>query len=157
MAGIYELLVEHGLEKVKDGKKVKVKAVRHAGKSRDFGMLERQRWIEVYQAYQNGYIFECPYVVSFVGTEGCLARLHGVYLVTLPALVGKDLPPVPAKFPIPNYVKPSDVYYKLLADGRFEELVGTVIDWGKATKAWHQWLDRKHDKRVVTLPRGPYS
>ncbi|MDD5719970.1 MAG: hypothetical protein PHQ53_09835 [Candidatus Krumholzibacteria bacterium] len=58
-----------------------IKLVRHKDKRVDVEALRRGGHIETYQRIQGSPIFNCDYVVSFMGMDGTQARLLGVYRV----------------------------------------------------------------------------
>jgi hypothetical protein len=143
---IVELLHLRGLNPA-----AKVKLVRHQDKRYDVSEIYRTGHLETYQSYQAKPIFECDYIVAFIGLEGSLARFVGVYQV-LGRRASRDVP-VPPEFPYPDFAKEDDVYYELRAVPGFEDLKDRiVIEWGKAALAWHQWLSEK--EVVEVLPKG---
>lgn len=83
------------------------------------------------------------YIVSFIGEEGTTARLVGVYEV-----LGYDEERA-------QRVATGKCYYKMKKiTGYIDEFnERVIIDWGKATISWHQWL-RNHDKVVVAIERN---
>jgi hypothetical protein len=134
---IVELLHLRGLNPA-----AKVKLVRHKDKRYDVRKLYRTGHLETYQSYQAKPIFECDYIVAFIGLEGSLARFVGVYHV-LDRRPARDVP-VPPEFPYPDFAREDDVYYELQTVPGFEDLKDRiVIDWGKGARAWHQWLSGK--------------
>ena len=148
MIGLTELLYARGLDK-----NATVKLIRHQDKRNDVQKFERGM-VEIYQSYQSKPVFNCDFIVSFVGLENSCALLLGVYRVgdRSPAVEH----PVPATFPISNFVQPDDFFYDLQADAGFEDLQGrVVIDWGLASLAWHQWL-KDNDKKVVEVRPAGY-
>lgn len=146
MLGILELLAPRGLDV-----KARVKLVRHQDKRYDVTELVRQGLLELYQSYQSKPVFECDYIVSFIGVENSRARFHGVYRVG-GRLAAAERPLAP-DFEYPGFVSPGGYFYDLVAVGGFEDLKGRlVIDWGKSALAWHQWLMNK--EVVEILPSG---
>ena len=143
---IVELLALRGLDT-----SAKIKLVRHQDKRYDVKELYRNGHLDTYQSYQGGPIFECDYVVSFIGLENRRARLVGVYEVRgrKPAREA----PVPSGFPHPEMVGDGDVFYGLGPVRGFDDLKDRlVIDWGRSALAWHQWLRPK--EVVEILPKG---
>jgi len=146
MISIVELLKLKGLDCSK-----KIKLVRHKDKRYDVDELYSLGQIETYQSYQSTPIFKCDYIVSFIGFNGSLARMVGVYQVKgCQAAVENPLPP---GFLYQDMFDPEHVYYILEEVAGFEDLKDrVVIEWGKGTLAWHQ---RLKDKEVVEiLPLG---
>jgi hypothetical protein len=146
MISIVELLRLRGLDCSK-----KIKLVRHKDKRYDVAQLYSLGQIEIYQSYQAKDIFKCDYIVSFIGFEGSLARMVGVYKVNgrRPA---REMP-LPAEFIYQYMPQDDDIYYDLEEVSGFEDLKDrVVIEWGKGALAWHQNLT---DKEVVEiLPSG---
>ena len=150
MLGLMELLYSRGLDK-----NASVKLVRHQDKRNDIQNLERGV-VEVYQSYQSKPVFNCAFIVSFVGLENSRAKFLGVYRVGERRPVAEH--PVPSNFPILNFVQADDYFYDLQAVEGFEDLQGrVVINWGTSPLAWHQWLDEKDKEVVEVLPAGYVS
>ena len=124
------------------------------------------KFIETYQSYQKKG-FECGnYVISFIGTEGVEAKFIGVYQV-------KNRKPA-TEVPVPpdflkesglkleqNFLTVDCVFFELERVNNFDDLKDrVVIDWGKATLSWHQWLSKNgsitNDKKVVEILREGY-
>lgn len=149
MLNIVELLELRGLDTGKD-----VKLVRHQDKDCDVNELYQRGQINIYQSYQSKTVFdECDYIVSFIGFEGTKARLLGVYKVNgrIPAV---EFPP-PMDFLYPDmFGSLNDYnYYELEEAPGFNDLNDrVVIDWGKSTRSWHQWLCEK--EVIEILPKG---
>jgi hypothetical protein len=115
------------------------------------GNLYRTGHLKTYQSYQAKPIFECEYIVVFLGLEGTLARFVGVYKV-LDRKTARDVP-VPPDFPYPNFATGEDIYYELTAMPGYEDFEDRIIiDWGKGTRSWHQRLSEKEVFEV--LPKG---
>jgi hypothetical protein len=128
------------------------KLVRHESSDYDMQELPRSGWVEAYQGAQRRRVFDgIEYLVSFVGAGGTLARLVGVYRVLgrQPAETAKAL----ADCPYADWRARGRHFYTLEQQPGFESLEGRVIiDWGKATRSWHQKL---RDKPVVEVrPKG---
>jgi hypothetical protein len=128
-----------------------IKLVRHTDEKWDLERLLRDGWFNDYQARQSADRFQCKYIVSFIGERGSLSRFIGVYEVRGTWNDAADTP-YPPGFPHPEMGR--GVYrYDLATLREFEGLHDRlVIDWGAATRSWHQWLTVKE---VVELrPRG---
>lgn len=98
-------------------------------------------------------MFNCDVIVSFIGVARSTSRLFGVYEVgdTRPALDVKT-PEYPYR---ENHNELTDIYYNLTKLIGFEDLEQRVIvDWGKSTRSWHQWLHRNDKEVVQILPAG---
>jgi hypothetical protein len=144
--GIYELLGPRGLDL-----NAKVKLVRHQDKRFDLQLFEREGVIELYQSYQGKPIFNCDYIVSFIGLDNSRARLFGVYRVRGSCPASEK--PLPAGCKYPEVYSAGGLFFDLERLPGFEDLIGRlVIDWGRSALAWHQWLS---DKAVIEiLPTG---
>lgn len=129
----------------------KIKLVRHQDKRYDISKLIRDGLFELYQSYQSRPVFDCDYIVSFLGIEGSKARMIGVYQVKdrKPA----SAYPLPSDFSHPEFATDNRYYYILEEVKGFEDLNGrVVIDWGGSPLAWHQWLTEK--EVIEILPAG---
>jgi len=154
---LWSLLTQRGLSSTD-----RVKVMRHADPRYDIDELAREGWLEVYQSYQAKRIFECDYVVFFIGTKNFRARFFGVYRVILPP-VAANTRPLPPNCPYDFSDRgPNDWFYELEAVPGFEDLRSVVIDWGLGVKARNQWLNKPDDKKkplrdktvVAGLPTG---
>ncbi|HYE17689.1 MAG TPA: GIY-YIG nuclease family protein [Tepidisphaeraceae bacterium] len=146
MLGLLELLRARGLDTSK-----RVKLIRHQDQRFDPAKLERDGLFDVYQSYQAKPVFECDLIVSFIGMENSRARLQGVYRV------GQRSPatdrPLPQAYVEMGLWNPDGHFYELDRLTGFEDVEGrVVIDWGKGTLAWHQWLSEK--EVIEVLPTG---
>ncbi len=139
MPGLWKLLLSHGLPP-----SARVKVLRHADSRLDLSELEKDpERFEEYQKYQVNAIFECDYVVSFIGLKESRARFYGVYRVG-PRVWATERPS--------EFAGLGNCYYALERMTDFDDLRGQlVIEWDGPAKAWHRWLDEKRDKRVVEV------
>ena len=146
MLTITELLALRGLDT-----KAKVKLVRHQDKRYNIEELCRKGLLEVYQSYQSRPIFDCDFVVSFIGLERSKARLYGVYRVKGKKPASEK--PVAESLGASYLVGPNDTYYELEELPGFDDLKGrVVIRWSGSPLSWNQWLT---DMEVVEiLPVG---
>jgi len=129
----------------------KTKMVRHQNKRYDFNELCRRDMLEVYQSYQSRTVFECEYVVSFIGQSNTKALFYGVYSVN-GRKKAKEAP-LPPNFPYPDFISDDDYYYELEELPGFEDFKRRVIiEWGKSTRSWHQNLRQK--EIIEILPMG---
>jgi hypothetical protein len=127
-----------------------IKLVRHKDKRVDVEALLRGGHIEAYQRIQGSPIFNCDYVVSFMGMDGRQARLLGVYRVGEHRQVQ---PADIADLPCRHLVGKTDLIYDLEEMPGFEDFKDRlVIDWGGNAISWHQWLTAK--PVVEILPEG---
>ena len=144
---IVELLKLRGLDTEKS-----TKMIRHTDHG-DYLISEMTRaQLEFYQQCQSEQVFSyCDYIVSFLGVERTKAKFIGVYKVKdEERLKRKHLP---ENYPYPQIVKGTRYFYKLKKVAGFEDLENRVIiEWGKATQAWAQWLTKK--EVVEILPGG---
>lgn len=147
---ISKLLNEAGLDTTK-----RIKLLRHKdnrkglmiegkpvdGNPYEWYIKDRQKFI-AYQSEQSEALFkDVDYIVSFIGEEGTTARMVGVYRI-----LGLDQERI-------DKVNNGHFYYKMAEVPGFEELnERVIIDWGKSTITWHQWL-HKNDKEVVAIER----
>ena len=100
-----------------------------------------------YQSEQTEDVFkDIDYIVSFIAEEGTTARMIGVFKVDGYDLARKAKNKLQNKF-----------YYKLTDVEDFKEKKLSeriIIDWGKGTRSWWQWL--KHgddDKDVIAIEK----
>ena len=140
MLSVVELLKLRGLDC-----DARVKLARHQDARYDLYELMVSGHLETYQSYQSKPVFNCDYIVAFFGMARNKARLIGVYEVGERCLA-QDYPP-PLDFPLA--IEPFEFHYELEELHGFDDLKErVVIDWGKSTRAWHQWLT---DKEVIEL------
>lgn len=144
---INELLLNRGLTSSD-----RVKFVRHKD-SRDTKIIEGKEYEKSlyelyrhkstrnlfmrYQSEQSKDVFKgVDYIVSFIGEEGRLSRFIGVYKIFTSQSIGTER----GKF-----------IYQMEEVNGFEKLKERVIiDWGEATIAWHQWMER-NEKEIVSI------
>ncbi len=150
MLGIIELLELRGLDT-----KAKIKLVRHQDPRYDVNELYSNGQFEIYQSYQTKPRFhKCIYVVSFIGLDRTRAKFIGVYRVngSRPA----NEVPSPPNFIYPQYAEDyseGTFHYDLEIVPGFEDFENRVIiEWGKSTRSWHQWLREK--EVIEILPVG---
>lgn len=135
---IIELLKARGLDV-----SAKVKMLRHQDNRYDIARIYREGFIEFYQSNQAADILKCAYIVSFLGLEGNTAQFIGVWRVK--GRLATENVVVPDGYPYPeHYQNPGEYYYALEEVPGFEDIKERVImDWGKSTRSWHQWLTKK--------------
>lgn len=116
-----------------------VKLIRHKDSRveyRDIVMSEDRDLLLEYQKEQSKNIFEkCDYICSFIGLDGTKSLFIGVFKVN-------------------GFKRKKDgkYLYDLVNVDEFDELKDRlIIDWGKSTLSWHQWMDDKKDKEVLEI------
>ncbi len=146
-----ELLAMRGLDITKS-----VKMARHQDKRYDVHELMTTGHLETYQAVQGKPIFDCKYVVSFIGQPRSRARLVGVYKVNDRTTVREANIPEEYPYRADLMRNPEAYYYHLAKEPGFEDLEErVVIDWGGSTISWHQWI--KNDKEVFEIVPAGFS
>ena len=115
------------------------------GNPYDWYLNDRKKFI-AYQSEQHKDIFkDVDYVVSFIGEDGTLARMVGVYQI-----LGRDTERE-------NLTGVDKFCYKMVELDGFDELNERVIvDWGDSARTFHQWLD-KNDKVIVAVERKGFD
>ena len=115
------------------------------GNPYDWYLNDRETFI-AYQSEQHKDIFkDVDYVVSFIGEDGTLARMVGVYQI-----LGRDTERE-------NLTGVDKFCYKMVELDGFDELNERVIvDWGDSARTFHQWLD-KNDKAIVAVERKGFD
>jgi len=137
--------------------RTKVKLVRHQDSRYDVPLLYRKGFLDFYQSVQSKDVFgNCEYIMSFVGDEGTKATYIGTYKKHSAKML--DLSRIPAGYP---YVSEEDFnenlyYYEFEKTDLLSDLVDRlVIEWGKSTRSWYQWLSEEKDKVIVEIfPEG---
>ena len=145
MIGLLELLVPRGLDT-----SARIKLVRHEDARVSMDELRSEQQFDWYQSFQGRPIFNCAYIVSFIGQPHRRAQLYGVFRVLDHHVsTGK----VPQGLKYPNWARCGQIQYDLERLDGFADLEDRVIiDWGASTRSWHQWL---RDKEVAEiLPSG---
>jgi len=143
---IVELLKLRGLDT-----SANIKLVRHQDKRYNLQELYSKNKLDIYQSYQGKDVFNCDYVVSFLGTEGTRAVFIGVYQV-LGKKDAKEVEP-PENLLDPVFYQDSKFFYELKPLEGFEDYKDRlIIDWGSATLSWHQYLSEK--EVIEILPKG---
>jgi hypothetical protein len=145
MLDLQEFLFARGLPR-----DAKTKLVRHQDARWDVPKLISLGQFEVYQQYQSKPVFDCAFIVSFVGQSYSHSRLIGVYAVK-GREKGDDFK-LPDDYLYPDM--PVGPYrYDLERAAGYEDLERRVIiNWGDSTRSWHQWLKPK--EIVEVLPHG---
>lgn len=148
MIGLLDLLSLRGLKLGTDDK-----LVRHQQAAYPARELLLNGWLHVYQGYQSRPVFHrAKRVIAFAGGTGTTATLFGVFEVkgVKAALDG----PLPADCPYaPKWQAECRYFYDLAELAEYRDLNGRlVIDWGRATRSWHQRPSNKMVREL--LPEG---
>ena len=146
MIDLSELLFARGLPK---GERL-TKLVRHQSSKWDLQNLASHDQLDTYQSNQGRPVFNCKYLVSFLGEKHSLARLYGVYEVKR---VSRDTTrPWPSGYLYPH-AAPGPLWYDLDKMPAFADLERrVVIKWGASTRSWVQWFSPR--EVVEILPQG---
>lgn len=130
----------------------RTKMMRHQSKKYDTEEIFECGYIGAYQSVQSKDLLNCDYLVSFIArgqTKACFAGVWKVKgQVPFEGLGTSD------DFPYPGFfTEPGDIFYDTERIDGFDDFIGRlIIDWGKGTRSWHQWLK---DKPVLEiLPKG---
>lgn len=127
------------------------KIVRHQDKRFDVAELIRYNQFEYYQSFQGREVFKCKQILSFIGTEGTKAKFYGFYQVKGKKRGQKSI--LPKDFIYPEMETNDCWYYNLERTPFMNEFENRlVIDWGRNTRNWVQWLAPK--EIVEILPKG---
>lgn len=132
---------------------IKAKLVRHQNKQYDVKKLYKNGYLEFYQSIQSKDVFgNCDYIFSFLGDESTKATFVGVYRRKTTNKF--DISLVPAGYPLD--VEHDLYFYDFEKVSLLDDLTDRlIIDWGKSTKSWHQWVCQDKDKEVIEiLPAG---
>lgn len=135
----------------------KVKLVRHQDPRYDIPMLYRKGFLGFYQSVQSKNVFgNCEYIMSFIGDEGTKATYIGTYKKRLSKML--DISKVPEDYPykLEEDFNENLFYYEFEKIDLLSDLIDRlVIEWGKSTRSWYQWLSEDKDKSIVEiLPEG---
>jgi len=133
----------------------RIKLVRHQDPRYDIPMLFREGFLDFYQSSQGKAVFDnCDYILSFIGIEATKALFVGMYRVN--GRLPDDEVVEPTGYPYPEAEPGGGMYYDLQREPFLEDLKGRlVIEWGKSTRSWCQWLREDLVKPVVEIyPAG---
>lgn len=145
-----ELLIMRGFDITK-----RIKIIRHKDPVYNIERLYSEGMLETFQSIQSKDIFGgCDYIISFVAKESTTCVFVGVYEV-----IGKESVlnyEAPREFLYPELFEKDDFYYNLKPCKILDDLKDrVVIDWGKATISWHQWLSEKEVIEILAI--GQYK
>ena len=146
MIDLCELLFARGLPQ---GDRL-TKLVRHQSSEWDIQSLASHDQLDIYQSNQGRPVFNCRYLISFLGEKHSHARLFGVYEVKG---VSRDTTrPWPSDYIYPH-ASTGPLWYDLERLPAFTDLEKrVVINWGPSTRSWVQWLSPR--EVVEILPQG---
>ena len=130
----------------------KTKIMRHQDKRFDLEMLFRKNRIDAYQSIQSQDVLNCEYAIAFIGRDGTKGCFAGIWKVV--KRLDAPAPQYTKDFPYPHiFDEHGDIHYLFERVPGFDDLIGRlVIEWGAATRAWHQWLSGK--EVIEILPEG---
>lgn len=132
----------------------RIKLIRHSLKHARCKVCYESGWLEEYQKIQNENFFNnCDYILSFIGESGTSAKFLGCYKVAGGMHVRRCT--IPNGFPVPEmFQEESSFYYEMESVELLEDLKNRlIIDWGRATVAWHQWATK--DKAILAIQQNP--
>ncbi len=127
----------------------RVKLIRHAKSDKEFFKCYEANMIQEYtQCQRKDFSREYDYWIVFVSDKGTTALLEGCYKVLGEQDRNPDL--LPAGFPLPEWFNGEGSYFTLehvdlLSD--YEHRL--IIDWGKATRSWHQRAI--YEKEIIAI------
>jgi hypothetical protein len=124
------------------------KLIRHQGGLHGIEDLRRQGLLERYQQYQSKPVFQgCEQIIALCGQEGTRSSFYGVYRNL--GYRARDAFPMAESMLEQAWQARDDYFYQLERDSRFDHWRDRlIVDWGKATRAWHQ---RQLDKPVIEI------
>ncbi len=113
-----------------------VKVARHKEPKKDLWELFRQEKFGHYQEFQSWDVFKgAKYILSFIGERDKYAKFVGVWEILSSHKRGAN-----------------GFRYSSREIKDFNDLKGRlVVQWGKGTRSWTQWLHTKGDKEIVEL------
>ena len=116
----------------------KVKLIRHVLSDREFRKCYESGFVKEYTQIQKvGFSSNYEYWIVFISDKGTSCKLYACYKVNGWRPNTSEL--IPNDFPYPTWFNGSGVYFSLDKTTLLEEFEGRlIIDWGKATRSWHQ-------------------
>ena len=129
------------------------KLVRHKSNIRSMENLIENNLFENYQCLQRRDVFECDYIISFIGKESTKALFWGIYKVN--GKINASQSNLTDEYISKISITESSLlnYYYLEKQNGFEDLEQRIIiDWGEGTRSWVQ---NKCDKHIIEIkPKG---
>lgn len=148
MIGLLDFFALRGLKLERHDKLVRHQQARYPARE-----LLLNGWLDVYQGYQSRPVFrQAKRVIAFAGGDGTTATLFGVFDVkgVRPAAAG----PLPRGcLYASQWQRECRYFYDLAELTDYRDFNGRlVIDWGRATRSWHQRPSNKPVREL--LPEG---
>lgn len=131
------------------------KFIKHSSKEYDLKELWIKGELETYQSLQKHDVFNCDFIISFIGEEKDRARFLGVYKVNSK----KSIDECDISFQKRQEIHTNEAkyYYDLEKYSGFEELEGRVIiKWG-GSRNWHHSVEKTNKRIWQILPSGYYK
>ncbi|MFD0871718.1 GIY-YIG nuclease family protein [Paenibacillus residui] len=137
-----------------------IKLVRHQHKVYSMETLHDRGFICFYQSNQSKDVFkDCNYILAFIGAGGTKAKYIGAYeKIGSGEYLERAAISLPSGFPYQDIFNNHEYGYKyqLKKIDLLKDLENRlIIDWGKSTLKWDQWLGKGESKKVVEIyPEG---
>ena len=148
-----ELLKMYRLDDLIDTKKVKM--VRHQDNKLYFDKLLKSNLLEEYQKYQVKDVFkECDYILVYTAFGKTHSLFYGIYKVN-GSVYSENIEVSQELQDCKHHNNFNGFIYDLEEVNFLDDLKDRlVIDWGKSTITWDQWLI-KNNKEVISIrPKG---
>ena len=128
----------------------RIKLVRHQDHRFDIAELRALGQLDIYQSNQGRPVFkDCDSLLTFSSDGGSRSELLGLYHVR--GVLEDSTRKWPTGFKYAD-APAGPFWYDIEKDDALSDMEGRlVIDWGGATRAWHQWMDSAKDKLVVEI------
>lgn len=128
----------------------KIKLVKHQDNSFKISTKElyNEGRINYYQQCQSKDVFNgCKYIICFIGHDYTKAKFIGIYEV-----VSKCIPATIPDVKYKDFWKSGFYFYDLRDTEYLADLTDRlIIEWGKATRSWFQWLNNDKPKEVISI------
>ncbi len=127
----------------------RIKLIRHAKSDREFLKCYDCDMVEEYTKYQKkGFSKHYDYWIVFVSDKSTSAVLYGCYKVLKERERSTDV--LKDGFPLAEWINEEGSYYELERLDCLQDYEGRLmIDWGKATRSWHQRA--LNEKEVIAI------
>jgi len=131
----------------------RTKLIRHSLRHRRFRICYEKNFFELYQRIQNKNFFNnCDFVLSFISEIGTSTKFIRCYKVCSGRPIRIEF--MPKGFPVPEMFTEDRYLYDLEPTDIMSDLKERlIIDWGRATRSWHQWAT--NDKVVLSIQSNP--